>query len=125
DREVGAFRTDRVDLALDLLCQEIELLADRVRRARQELAELVQMRVQTGDLFRNVRALREDDGLLLEPARIERDVGEEDRESLFQRRVQPREDVAAGVGDPAETLPEKPEPLLEVRGEEPALRLPH
>src|SRR5262245_33867904 len=66
DRKLRRFREDRVRLAIDLLQEKIELLAD-FRVAQEQFLRLRQVALQARDLFRDVTALGQMRDLLGQP----------------------------------------------------------
>src|SRR5215510_5225209 len=66
DCKLRRFREDRVSLAIDLLQEKIELLAD-LRVAREQLLRLRQVALQARDLFRDVAAFGQMSDLLGQP----------------------------------------------------------
>src|SRR5262245_39900022 len=66
-RQVHCLRVDRVCLAVHLLHDEIEFLADRLRGVGEEFANLLDITLEPDDLLRDVRLLGQERNFLRNP----------------------------------------------------------
>src|SRR5262245_10457376 len=108
--EVPALGADGVELPEDLLRQEVEAFADAVRRPRQKTPELIEMSAQALQLLRDVGPVRGQRRFLLEPAGIERDIGEERAHPLLDRGGELAGDVGAAALQDVRLAPQELDP---------------
>ena len=112
-------RSERVDLAIHLLEQEVELPAARLGRLRQR-APVLEMAAEPDDFFGDVRAARELRDLLRDGAFVGQRVGPQLLDALRQARLQRRHPVLRRRGGALEQVAEQRAARVEIRAQVPA-----